>query len=177
MTVSYLGSLTVGAAAPGGLALAAAGTAGINGALPDIQARIAALASFAPTPPNIAADIALAQKIIESLQAALTLGITPPNISAQIEIVAAQLLALKAAVAAIDAQLSIIANLSNVLSTAGLHAYAYSGQANQLGTQFTTELAGGFPGGTPTDPTNALVLATTLSGTWAAMAQFFKTTP
>jgi hypothetical protein len=177
MTVTHLGSLTVGQAAPGGLALAAAGTAGIGLALPDLQARLTALASFAPSPPSITTDIALAQQIIASLQLALTVGIQPPSMDVQIAMVAALIATLSATIVSIDAQLSIIANLTNVLNTAGVHAYTFNGLANQLGPQMATELSGGFPGGSATDATNAVVLATTVAPAWAAMSAFFKTTP
>jgi hypothetical protein len=176
MSVDYLGSLTIGGAAPGGLALAAAGQAGIGLALPDIQARLTALASFAPTPPSLQGDIALAQSIIASLQAAIAVGVQPPSMDAQVAIVAALVAQLSASMLAINAQLTIIANFASVLSSAGIHAYAFSGQADQLGPELTVELSGGPPGGAPTDATNGLVFVTTLGATWAAMGQFFKTT-
>lgn len=177
MTVSYVGSLSIGAAIPGGLAAAVAGQTGINLALPDIQARLAALASFTPTPPSLAADVQLAQSIVASLQAAISLGVTPPSIDAQLAIVAALVVDLGAAVASINAQLAIVLGFINICATAGIHAYAYSGNADDLGAGMTTELAAGLPGGGPTDPINALVLATSLGGTWTAMQSVFKTTP
>ncbi len=175
MTVTYLGSLTTGAAIPGAAALAAAGTAGINLALPDIQARLSALLAFTPTPISLTANLAIAQQVVTSVTASLALGVTPPDISAQLAIVAALVAELTAAVASVNAQLEIIAGFD--MSASGVYAYSYAGQANQLGSEFSTELSGGFPGGTPTDATNAVLLATTAPGAWTALQTFLKTTP
>ncbi len=175
MTVTYLGSLTTGAAIPGAAALAAAGTAGINLALPDIEARLAGLLSFTPTPIDLTANLAVAQQVVASLQLSLSLGITPPDISAQLAIVAALVADLTASVVSVNAQLAIIAGFD--LGAAGIHAYTYAGQANQLGSEFSTELSGGFPSGAPTDATNAVLLATTIPATWSVLQTFLKTTP
>lgn len=175
MTVTYLGSLTTGAAIPGAATLAAAGTAGINLALPDIQARLAGLLSFTPTPISLTANLAVATSVIASLQTSIALGVSPPDISAQLAIVAALVAELTAAVASVNAQLGIIAGFP--LSAAGVYAYTYAGQADQLGSGFSAELSGGFPGGTPTDATNAVLLATTTPAAWTALQSFLKTTP
>jgi hypothetical protein len=172
-----LGSLSIGAAVPGGAAAAVAGAAGINLALPDIQARIAALASFAPLPPSLTADLVTANQILASIQAAITIGITPPSLSAQIAIVAGIVADLSAAVLSIDAQLSLILGFQSLLATAGVHGYTYAGRADQLGADFTTALASGFPGGAGADATNAILLATTIGATWTAMGGVFKVTP
>lgn len=178
MTVDYLGSLTLEAAIPGAAAAALAGEAGIGLALPDIQARLEALASFAPTPVDFSASIALAQSIIANIQAAAALGITPPSLDAQIAIVAGIVADLQAAVVSINAQLTIVVDFLNLLTAAGVHGYVYSGTVGNLGGELSVELAGGVPGGAGAgEACNALVLVTTSSGTWATMGQVFKTTP
>ena len=165
MTVTYLGSLAVGDTVPGVTAALAVANA-------DLDAKIAALASFSASlePPSIAAQISLTSDILAALQAQAALGIEPPSLSVQFASVLALLTTL-------NAQLLVLQALAANFPAAGVHAYAYSGQANQLGPEFTTELAAGFPGGAPTDATNALLLATTIPATWAALAQVFKVTP
>lgn len=164
MTVVYVGGETIGSALPGvqGAILQAMG---------DVQAKIAAAVNFAPnlTPPSIAADIQANGQILANLQAAAAIGIEPPSISAQLDIMASAVLVLKA-------QLQIILDLLN-LFTAAVHVYAYQGQTDALGGEFTTELSAGVPGGVGTDLANALLLITTIPADWAAIAQVFKTTP
>lgn len=175
MTVTYLGSLTTGSAIPGASALAAAGAAGIGLALPDIEARLAGLLAFTPTPIDLTANLAIAQQVVTSLQLSISLGITPPDISAQLAIVAALVADLTASVLSVNAQLAIILGFD--MSAAGVHAYRYDGPANQLGSEFSTELSGGFPAGAPTDATNAVLLATTIPATWTVLQTFLKTAP
>lgn len=177
MTVTSLGNITIGAAVPGALAASVAGQAGINLALPDIQARLTALASFAPSLGDFSADIALAGQIIASINAAITAGITPPSLSAQVSLVAALIADLEAAVLSINAQLSIVLDFAALLGTAGVHAYHYTGRADQLGAGMTSELSSGFPGGAAGDSTNALILGTTSGTTWTAMSDVFKVAP
>ena len=177
MTVAYLGSLTLADALPGAAAAGAAGVAGIGLALPDLSARLSALASFAPIPSNFAADIALAQSIVVSIEAAITAGISPPSLDAQVAIVAGLVADLEAALSSINAQLSLVTDFLAILGTGGIFGYTYAGPANGLGGDFTTELASGFPGGGATDATNAILLATTTPATWTAMSAVFKVTP
>jgi hypothetical protein len=165
MTVTYLGSRTIGDTVPG-----------VNGAIlsamGDVQARETALASFVPsiTPPSISADIQTNGEILVNLQAAATFGIEPPSVDAQVAIMADALLLLQG-------QLQVILDLLDVFGTAGVHAYAYDGQADAMGGELTAELAGGFPGGAPTDHANAIILATTIPATWVAMAAVFRVLP
>ena len=164
MTVTYVGGMTLGDAMPGVVGPLVA-------ALGDVQAKIAACASFAVsiTPPSITADIQANAQILANLQLALSVGIEPPSIEAQFAIMAD-------AVMLLQAQLQVFQNLFDLLR-AELHVYAYSGQCDALGGEFTTELAAGVPGGAGTDLANALLLITTVSGMWAKIAQVFKTTP
>lgn len=177
MTVTYIGSLTIGDSLPGGVAVAAAGYAGINAALPDIQARLAALASFSPAPVDFTAQLALALQMVASVQSSIALGLTPPSIAVQIAIILALIVELEATVLSISAQLGIVVAFQVSMGTAGIHAYAYDGQVQNLGSEMTTQLAAGVPSGSPTDLCNSLILITTIPATWAVMAQIFKVVP
>lgn len=177
MPLVYVGELSIGGAVPGAADAAIAGVAGINLALPDIQQRLAALLAWSPTPVSFTAQLALAQAMVSSVTASIALGLPVPSILAQIAIIGALIAELEAAIAAVAVQLGLITAFQVHLGAAGLHVYAYSGPANGLGGAVTVALAGGLPGGGPTDATNALVLATTIPATWTAMQAVFQTTP
>jgi hypothetical protein len=177
MTIQYVGGLDLATAVPGASAAIDAGIAGINGALPDMQARIDALLAFNPQPVDFAAQLLLAQQTVASIQLGISLGIPAPSIASQIAQIAALIADLLATATAVQAQLQIITDLQTLFATGGVHAYAYAGDANDLGPEFTAELAGGLPGGGPTDDISALVLATGDSATWDAMGVVFKVTP
>jgi len=177
MSIVYAGSLTLGAAIPGATAAAAAGASGIGLALPDIQARLAALLAFNPQPIDFAADLVLAQQMVTSLSAAIALGLTPPSMAAQIAAINALIAELLANVSAVNAQLEIILAFQGLLASAGVHTYAYAGPVNAFGSEFSAELSAGVPGGSPTQASNAVVLLTTIGATWDAMAQVFKVGP
>jgi hypothetical protein len=175
--ITYVGELTIGAAVPGAASAAIAGFAGINAALPDILARLAALQAFAPLSVDFTAQLALAQAMVTSVQTGIALGIPVPSIAAQIAAVAALIAELLASVAGIAAQLEIVTDFQALLGAAGVHVYAYAGQTGSLGSELSTELTTGIPGGSPTDAANALVLVTTVPATWTAMSQVFQVTP
>lgn len=178
MTIAYLGSLSLAVAIPGGQTAGVAGAAGINGALPDIEARLAALADFAPVNTDFAADLSFAQQTVAAMTLAInTPGLTPPSIAAQIAIVSALIASLEATVAAVNVNLAIVTSFLSVLTAAGVFGYVYSGPTNGLGAALSAQLALGFPGGLPGDLTNALVFATTTPATWDAMQAIFKVTP
>lgn len=172
MSLSYLGEFTIGGALPGAAVAAVAGAAGINAALPDILARLTALQAFAPLPVSFTAQLALAQQLVVGIGQSIALGIPEPSILAQIAAVTALVAELIAAVASVNAQLSIVTDFQALLLAAGVHAYAYAGDANQLGADLTTALAAGLPGGTgPTQLVHAFVMATSVSATWDALLE------
>lgn len=171
MTITALGSMSVGAAVPGAAAAVTAGISGINGALPDILARIAALQAFAPTPVDFTAQLALAQGTLGSVQAAITAGLPVPDIAAQIAIVAAIVADLLAQVAAVNVQLDALVALQAPLAVAGVGAYVFDGQLGSLGGELAAEI------GTGTAHANALVLVTTESTAWAGLSAIVKVTP
>jgi hypothetical protein len=168
MTITALGTLDVGVAVPGALTAVGAGIAGINGALPDIQARIDALLAFTPSPVTFAAQLALAAQITASINDAISLGLPVPSISDQIAQVAAVIAALEAQVAAVNAQLTILTGLLAPLAVAGIDAYAFDGARNALGGELGTALGGS------TAHANALVLVTTDPSAWAALGVIVK---
>ena len=177
MTIVYCGELTVGGAMPGAQAAGLSGAAGINAALPDILARLAALQAFAPLPVSFAAQLALANQLVQGIQLSISLGIPEPSILAQLAAVAALVADLLAAVSAINGHLSIVLDFQALMTAAGIHVYAFTGLSGNLGAEIAIELATGTPGGAPTDTCNALVLVTTVPATWAALAQIMKVTP
>jgi hypothetical protein len=162
--LTYVGSLFLSAAVPVVATVFAT-------ALADLEARIAALQAALPsfTPPTV--QLQLAQSIVASIEQSIALGIVPPSIDLQIGLFLAQIVELEAA-------LGVVLDIKGLFAAAGVHVYVYDGDANDFGGELTTELAGGFPGGSgPTEHTNAIVFATTSGATWTAMAQVFQVTP
>lgn len=174
--ITYLGSISLGAALPGANSVTVAAIAGINAALPDILARIAALQAFAPSPVDFGAQLVLAQQIVTSIQTSIALGIPAPSIAAQIAAVAALIADLLASVQAINGHLAIVQSFASLLGAAGIHALVFDGDAGAFGGELAAEL-GSVPGLGPYDACNAIVLVTTVPATWAAMSQVFKVAP
>ncbi len=171
MSLVSLGSIDLATSLPGANAAGVAGAAGINGALPDINARIAALGAFAPAPISFSADIAAANNIAASIGVAVSAGLTPPDIAGQIAQIAALLAALEAEALAVQANLTLVTNFLGLLAAGGIDAYAWDGARNALGAAVTSAL------GSSTAHSNAIVLVTTNGATWTAMQSVFKTTP
>lgn len=161
--ITHVGELTLGAALPGA-------SGAIQAALPDLQNRIAAMASFAPTTGSFAASLAAANATVQAIQSAISLGITLPDMDAQFALALAEIAALQAA-------LGVALAFSEALLAGGVHVYHYHGESGDMGGEFATELSGGLPGGAPTDDTHAIVLATTSPAAWSAMSSVFQVTP
>jgi hypothetical protein len=158
MTITLREEISLAAAIPGAIAA-------LNLAVPQLQAQIDALLAFNPGAINFATDLQVAVGILADINGGIALGITPPSISAQISILLALLAPLQANLAAIAA--------FQALLSASVFAYGYSGPTNQFGTEMATELTGGFPGHSPAEQCNALVLGTTSAATYSAMAGVF----
>jgi hypothetical protein len=171
MTVTTIGSFSVGDLVPGASLAVSAGVQGINDALPDITARLAALAAFSPLPVDFAASKAMALDIGANLQAAMTLGLSPPDISAQITAVTDLIAVLAAKVSAVNAQLEILTDLQASLDVESIAAYAYDGTKASLGSELGTAVGGG---GTHV---NALLLVATDSASWAGLSAIVRVTP
>lgn len=165
MTVTYLGELQIQATIPGVMAP-------LFAAYADAQAKVAAMVTFVAQlglpPIPIVAQLTIAEGIVASLNAALTLGISPPDLSAQLSIGLA-------ALAQVEAYLAVFTTLFGLIAAGGVFAYAYDGATNAFGAGMTTALATGFPGHGATDHANVLVLGTVDAATWAAMGGVFKT--
>lgn len=170
MAVTFVGEFTLGGTMPGAASFSAFAAADLNARL---AALIALSAQISATLPSISfsANIDLCLQAIASLEAAIALGISPPAIDAQLSIVAA-------AVAELELSLAAVAALTLAFSATGVWAYTYSGQADNLGSDFATELASGLPGGGgASENVDAMVLITNVGATWTAIQSIFKTTP
>jgi len=178
VTITYIGSLSVGGVVPGASAAINAGMTGINSALANLLAQLAALQAFAPSPISFAAQLSLAESMVSSLNLAIGLGMTPPDILAQITAILALVAALTAQIGAIEANLDVMLDLQLPLAAAGVHAYAYDGTAGALGGELGGALGGGVPGGSGGGQhANALALVATSPATWAALSLVFKVAP
>lgn len=176
MSVTFLGSMTLGDALPGAVGAAAAGIAGINLALPDILARIAALQSFLPTPVDFTAQLVLAQQTLQSVQATIALGLPVPDISAQLLAVQALIAALLAAVNAVNAQLDLITDFQAILGESGIYAYASDGTVANLGAELSSALST-TPGLAGPMHANSVILVAATPAAWAAIQGVFQVTP
>lgn len=161
MTVAYLGSLTVGEVFPAFAGMYA-------GILADLEAKLAGAASLAASlalhPPTLVANLALAGELVAALTAAIAVG--DPGVDIQIAAVAAYIESLNVSIAA-------LAGFEAAMGSAGVHAYTYDGTAAAFGDELAAQVGGGFPGGVASDHCNALILATTIPATWAAMGEIF----
>jgi hypothetical protein len=175
--ITPLGELTLGDTIPGAAAVAVAGSAGINAALPNLQAHLEALLAFSPAPVSFIAQVELGLQIVANAQASITLGLPVPSIAAQLAAVAALIAELTATAASISAQLGVVVDFQALLSAAGIFAYAYDGDVADLGDELDAEIGAGVGGGAGTDHCNALVLLTSTGPTWTAMGDIFKVTP
>lgn len=180
MTATYVGSLSVGASIPSATASAAAGAGGINAAFPDVAARLAALQAEVialgamPPLPSFADMLLKAQALVASITIAIaTPGLPPPpSIATAIAALSATIADLVTMTATLNAQLSVITTFQGYLAAAGVEAVAHDGDVTTFGAEtqavLSTHLAGHI---------NAITLATSNSGTWAAMSNVFKVTP
>ncbi len=168
MTITALGEVSVGGAVPGCATAVVAGELGINAAMPDILARLAALASFVPLPIDFVADLALAGQIGASIQAGITAGLPVPDMSAQAAVVQALITALLAQVTSINLQLDALLALDAPLGVAGVALYAFDGARTSLGSELAAEL------GPVTAHANALVLVTSDPAAWLAISAVMK---
>jgi hypothetical protein len=168
MTVTALGTLTVGAAVPGMSTAITAGVAGINAVLPDLVSRLAMLAALPPIVPGFDAQLALATDMAASATSAMHLGLPLPDIAAAL---AAALAALEALVSLVQGQLATIVALQGPLASAGVGAYVFDGARDQLGYELGAAIGPGA------NHANALLLVTLDPAAWAALSAIVKVTP
>jgi hypothetical protein len=168
MTVTALGSLSVGEAVPGASTAIAAGTLGINSALPDILSRIEALLAFHPQPVDFLEMQSLAEQTVLSIKAGITAGLPVPSIAAQIAQIAALVAELQTQLVSINAQLSILTALQPQLLAAGIAAYAFDGTRSNLGSELAAAIGPGSM------HANALALVVTDPTAWTALSAIVK---
>lgn len=172
MTLVALGNVSVGAAVPGCATACAEGTAGINGALPDITARVGALAAFTPTADvNFAAQQAVSIQTTAALAAAILGGLPEPKMQLQADMANALKGTLELQTNAVNASLEVITDLTVALAPVGVAAYAYDGPVGTLAAELAVEL------GAEVTHCNALVLVVRDPAVWAALSQVMKVSP
>ena len=147
MTANYLGGASVGSAIPLAVTAVAAADAALLAALGDAQARVAgclqALASVTVSPPSVAAAASFGAAAAASIAAL----VTSPTVGVSAAAAASVVADLGAIVAALEAQVAIIAGLKLTLGTAGLHLYKLQGEVGRMGSDLQGKLGGGAPGG------------------------------
>jgi hypothetical protein len=156
--LTYLGGMTVGDCVPAFL--------GIYGAiLGQLEARLDGLFKLqgylAIHKPSLQGNLEAAAKLLASLRLAVAANL--PGIDFKVSAVAA-------AIAKIEADIGAFVALQAAMGSAGVHAYAYDGDEGSFGP-CVTNLP--IPGAAPSDHMNAIVLATTIPATWAAMGRIF----
>jgi hypothetical protein len=115
-------------------------------------------------PPALAANIEAVQKVA----AHLALAVEGPTVTLQIA-------AITGLIAQLNVQIAAALAFQATLGTAGVQVFAYDGTAASLGSEVTSATGAGLAGGAPGDHVNALILATSIPATWAAMQAFFTT--
>lgn len=168
-----LGVRSLGGVLPVLATAEAAIVASVAPAMAELNAKLAGLlavqaALLAPPLPSV--TIAGAALALVSLQA--TLAVPQPT-SPQLVAALAVIAQVRAQLGALEAQLSVAAELGALGNAGGIAAYAYAGTIDALGPAVTAELGGGIPGGAGADQGNALVLVTTTPGTWISMRAAF----
>jgi hypothetical protein len=174
MSGEYVGGFTVGAAIPIALTAVATANATATAALLPAQARLAgaiqAAAAVTISPPSIAAVATLAAAAAASIQAALT----GPTVGASAGVAAELVAELGGIVAALQAQLAVIAQLQGILATAGVHLYLLEGHVGGMSGDLSNLLDGGIPGGSgPNQPGLAVVLVGADDGAINALRAVF----
>jgi hypothetical protein len=175
MTVTALGSLTVGQINPG-LALAVASAQlSLNAQIPSIEAQLdglaTALAGLILTPPTLATQLVGAINLVTQVTLAITLGV--PGVSFQLDAVVALIAELTATLGSLSAELSIIVGLADLLGMGGVDAYKFEGTCAQLSNQLGDFTNGGFAGGGPGSSGYAIVLTAGTPELWAALSEIF----
>lgn len=160
--LTYLAEMNLGALCP----LCVTSTAGVIAGLhAQLNGLVALAANLTLHPPSFTTSLTLAAQLTSTLNAAISLGL--PGVSFQLAAVAK-------AVAALNANLSLLASLTASLGGAGAFVWSYSGTGAGLGPAITSALSGGWPDGTSSSTAaNALVLGTVTPAVWTTITSFF----
>lgn len=151
--IRHIASASVGSIVPQFAGILAAAQARLQN---ELAARLRASGSVVVTMPTASA----AAKILAQVQAMVRGPSVRFNLTAQ-----------AALIASLRAQISLYARLILALGAAGVDVYEYDGTAAAFGGEVAGETARGLPGGLPSDHMNALVLATRIPATWAALLE------
>jgi len=174
MSAHYLGSLTLGGCLPTALTAAAELDATATIALPELSGKLAGLlnvqAALTIQPPTLNASLSAALKIVAELQASISLGL--PGATLQLSALAAIIAEIEASLGSIQAAIALAAALSLQLGTAGVHAYSFTGRADELGPAVRSITIGGLPGGAPSDFAGAVLFAATAPAARVALGGF-----
>lgn len=172
MSLTYLGSRSLGQCLPTALEATALATAAVNVTLPSLQARLAlalkAQAQLTISPPAFAATVAAAAQLVILLQAQGAL----PSVSLSLSVVASLIAALEASIGDLEAMAAIAAGITLQLGTVGIHGYAYTGRADTFGPELAAATVTGFPGGLAGDSSGGLVLVATAPEARLALGAF-----
>lgn len=174
MTVSYLGSVTLGQALPIAVSAQAQLSIALDSALAELTGKLEGALNVAASllaPPALTATITATLQVLASMQ--LDVGASGGVL--QLTAVLALLAEVELQLVALDAAVDLSAALIAQLAVAGIHLYTFSGPANTFGPELTAATAAGFPGGGLSDNANAVVLATSSTSAWAAMQASIKT--
>jgi len=170
MSARYLGGLGVGEAIPA-LPLALAQVSSLlapqAAKVADIDARLA-LPFAVPNPVALAEALAAQLSNLASILSQLPALDAQARVSLVADLGAVQALVTPAA--------DLVARLSGVLSTGGLHVWSLDARAAQIGVDLTSVTASGLPsGGGPNARARALVIATENPAAWAALGVAVRT--
>ena len=157
--LTFFGEVTIGACLPIANGMFAAVVAQLQAQL---AGAVALSAQLKVRPPTLAAQLDVAIALVAALRAGIVLGL--PGIDFQVT-------ACATLIASLEAKIAVLAGFP--LGTAGVFAYAYDGSASSYGPTVGSVVGSGLPGGRADDHINALIFATSIPATWAALGGVF----
>ena len=159
MAATYVAGGSIGSLLPLSLQGVAALDASLALMLPELIAKLAgalkAQLSLSISPPSLAGSLEVALKAVLNLQ----IAISGPSTALDFSAIAALMAEVQAALGALTASLALAVSLNTTLGHAGLHLITLEGEVGGWGNDLQSVVAGGLPGGAPTDQGFALVLA------------------
>src|SRR5690606_12133709 len=119
LTVTHVGTMTLGSALPTAATAQLELDASIAVVLPEIQAKLAALVAVNLVPPTLAASLDTALQIVANIEAAISLGAPPLDFQAAAvyELIAT----LQGQLVDLQASLAFSASLALTLGASGVH--------------------------------------------------------
>lgn len=175
MTAKYEGSYSLGGIMPQALTVVGGLDAALAVSLPDLTAKVDGLlqlqASLTLNPPSIQGRLDVALALVESLKAAIALGL--PTIDLNLTLVSALLADLQADLGSLQASAALSASISLSLGAVGVHAFSHRGGANTIIPQIASVLGDSLPGGAPSDTVGTILLSASAPPAVVAMGQWF----